>query len=73
MSNRGGIRTTPRISADSSLVDNGRSKLKHREGSTLGDDVCGRPGAVYLPNHSNETETIVNIVDIELLIVTSFK
>ena len=37
--NRGGI--TPRISPESSLVhhNNGRSNGKHREGSTLGDDV----------------------------------
>ena len=36
------------ISPESSLVhyDNGRSNRTHREGSTLGDDVRGRPGAV---------------------------
>ena len=44
--NRGGI--TSRISPESSLVhyNNGRSNGKHREGSTLGDDVRGRPGDV---------------------------
>ena len=44
--NRGGI--TSRISPESSLVhyNNGRSGGKHREGSTLGNDVRGRPGAV---------------------------
>ena len=36
------------ISPESSLVhyNNGRSNVKHREGSTLGDDVRGRSGAV---------------------------
>ena len=29
-----------------SSIDNGRSNGKHREGSTMGDDVRGRPGAV---------------------------
>ena len=45
-SNRGGI--TQMISPESSLVhyNNGRSNGKHREVSTLGNDVRGRPGAV---------------------------
>ena len=39
---------TSRISPESSLIhyNNRRPNGKHREGSTLGDDVRGRPGAM---------------------------